>query len=166
MAVGTWNSVAFVYNEPNGGNGSLTVYLNGKKAGEIADIGFKLSESKDIAATVARNVGTNYLLTGQYDNIVVKRNALSESAAVKETAARYDARTLRCSPRSAGAKIEEIRAALAADEANGITYATEKLETGSTPETRQARPDTLPEMNEALTKPTPWPLMKRRRPMN
>lgn len=65
VAVGTWNSVAFVYNEPNGGNGSLTVYLNGKKAGEIADIGFKLSESKDIAATVARNVGTNYLLTGR-----------------------------------------------------------------------------------------------------
>ncbi len=25
VAVGTWNSVAFVYNEPNGGNGSLTV---------------------------------------------------------------------------------------------------------------------------------------------
>lgn len=153
VAVGTWNSVAFVYNEPNGGNGSLTVYLNGKKAGEIADIGFKLSESKDIAATVARNVGTNYLLTGQYDNIVVKRNALSESAAVKETAARYDAKNPSDAARAAlAAKIEEIRAALAADEANGITYATEKLENWQYTGNKAGTADTLPEMNEALTK--------------
>lgn len=153
VAVGTWNSVAFVYNEPNGGNGSLTVYLNGKKAGEIADIGFKLSESKDIAATVARNVGTNYLLTGQYDNIVVKRNALSESAAVKETAARYDAKNPSDAARAAlAAKIEEIRAALAADKANGITYATEKLENWQYTGNKAGTADTLPEMNEALTK--------------
>ena len=151
VAVGTWNSVAFVYNEPNGGNGSLTVYLNGKKAGEIADIGFKLSESKDIAATVARNVGTNYLLTGQYDNIVVKRNALSESAAVKETTARYDAKNPSDAARAAlTAKIEEIRAALAADEANGITYATEKLENWQYTGNKSGTADTLPEMNEAL----------------
>ena len=151
VAVGTWNSVAFVYNEPNGGNGSLTVYLNGKKAGEIADIGFKLSESKDIAATVARNVGTNYLLTGQYDNIVVKRNALSESAAVKETTARYDAKNPSDAARAAlTAKIEEIRAALAADEANGITYATEKLESWQYTGNKAGTADTLPEMNEAL----------------
>ena len=153
VAVGTWNSVAFVYNEPNGGNGSLTVYLNGKKAGEIADIGFKLSESKDIAATVARNVGTNYLLTGQYDNIVVKRNALSESAAVKETTARYDAKNPSDAARAAlAAKIKEIRAALAADEANGITYATEKLENWQYTGNKAGTADTLPEMNEALTK--------------
>ena len=153
VAVGTWNSVAFVYNEPNGGNGSLTVYLNGKKAGEIADIGFKLSESKDIAATVARNVGTNYLLTGQYDNIVVKRNALSESAAVKETTARYDAKNPSDAARAAlAAKIEEIRAALAADKANGITYATEKLENWQYTGNKADMADTLPEMNEALTK--------------
>lgn len=151
VAVGTWNSVAFVYNEPNGGNGSLTVYLNGKKAGEIADIGFKLSESKDIAATVARNVGTNYLLTGQYDNIVVKRNALSESAAVKETTARYDAKNPSDAARAAlTAKIEEIRAALAADKANGITYATEKLESWQYTGNKSGTADTLPEMNEAL----------------
>lgn len=151
VAVGTWNSVAFVYNEPNGGNGSLTVYLNGKKAGEIADIGFKLSESKDIAATVARNVGTNYLLTGQYDNIVVKRNALSESAAVKETTARYDAKNPSDAARAAlTAKIEEIRAALAADKANGITYATEKLENWQYTGNKSGTADTLPEMNEAL----------------
>ena len=151
VAVGTWNSVAFVYNEPNGGNGSLTVYLNGKKAGEIADIGFKLSESKDIAATVARNVGTNYLLTGQYDNIVVKRNALSESAAVKETTARYDAKNPSDAARAAlTTKIEEIRAALAADKANGITYATEKLESWQYTGNKSGTADTLPEMNEAL----------------
>ena len=151
VAVGTWNSVAFVYNEPNGGNGSLTVYLNGKKAGEIADIGFKLSESKGIAATVARNVGTNYLLTGQYDNIVVKRNALSESAAVKETTARYDAKNPSDAARAAlTAKIEEIRAALAADKANGITYATEKLESWQYTGNKSGTADTLPEMNEAL----------------
>ena len=151
VAVGMWNSVAFVYNEPNGGNGSLTVYLNGKKAGEIADIGFKLSESKDIAATVARNVGTNYLLTGQYDNIVVKRNALSESAAVKETTARYDAKNPSDAARAAlTAKIEEIRAALAADKANGITYATEKLESWQYTGNKSGTADTLPEMNEAL----------------
>ena len=151
VAVGTWNSVAFVYNEPNGGNGSLTVYLNGKKAGEIADIGFKLSESKDIAATVARNVGTNYLLTGQYDNIVVKRNALRESAAVKETTARYDAKNPSDAARAAlTAKIEEIRAALAADKANGITYATEKLESWQYTGNKSGTADTLPEMNEAL----------------
>ncbi len=72
IAIGEWNAFAFVYKETDGGNGALTIYVNGTKAGEIADIGFKLSEATDIAATVARNVGTNYLLTGQYDNIVVE----------------------------------------------------------------------------------------------
>lgn len=72
IAIGEWNAFAFVYKETDGGNGALTIYVNGTKVGEIADIGFKLSEATDIAATVARNVGTNYLLTGQYDNIVVQ----------------------------------------------------------------------------------------------
>ena len=63
IAIGEWNAFAFVYKETDGGNGALTIYVNGTKVGEIADIGFKLSEATDIAATVARNVGTNYLLT-------------------------------------------------------------------------------------------------------
>ena len=86
IAIGEWNAFAFVYKETDGGNGALTIYVNGTKAGEIADIGFKLSEATDIAATVARNVGTNYLLTGQYDNIVVKPTAVSARSAANETA--------------------------------------------------------------------------------
>lgn len=53
IAIGEWNAFAFVYKETDGGNGALTIYVNGTKAGEIADIGFKLSEATDIAATVA-----------------------------------------------------------------------------------------------------------------
>lgn len=81
-----WNSMALVYEEKDDRNGSVCVYINGEKAGEIADIGFKLSTMSDqITAMVGRSFKTSFLLNGLYDNIVVKDTALSEEEAVKET---------------------------------------------------------------------------------
>lgn len=151
IAIGEWNAFAFVYKETDGGNGALTIYVNGTKAGEIADIGFKLSEATDIAATVARNVGTNYLLTGQYDNIVVKPTAVSARSAANETAARREAKNPSTVAREELlAKIAEIRAALQTDADNGIAYATDKLESWQYTGNKSGVADTLPELNDAL----------------
>ena len=151
VAIGEWNAFAFVYKETDGGNGALTIYVNGTKAGEIADIGFKLSEATDIAAAVARNVGTNYLLTGQYDNIVVKPTAVSARSAANETAARREAKNPATAAREALlAKIAEIRTALQKDADNGIAYATEKLESWQYTGNKSGTADTLPELNDAL----------------
>lgn len=151
IAIGEWNAFAFVYKETDGGNGALTIYVNGTKVGEIADIGFKLSEATDIAATVARNVGTNYLLTGQYDNIVVKPTAVSARSAANETAARREAKNPSTVAREELlAKIAEIRAALQTDADNGIAYATDKLESWQYTGNKSGVADTLPELNDAL----------------
>ena len=87
-----WNALALVYNEAEGGNGSVTVYLNGQKAAEVADVGFKMSELEGIAAYIARTFDTNYLQEGLYDNIVVTDAAIDESTAIAETAARKAAK--------------------------------------------------------------------------
>lgn len=83
-----WNAVAMTYEEKNGGNGHIIVYINGEKAGEVADIGFKLSTMDDISSMLARTYGTNYLQQGCYDNLVVGNTVLDEATAIAETAYR------------------------------------------------------------------------------
>lgn len=81
-----WNSVAVVYREADGGNGSVKVFINGALAGEVADLGFKFSEMGDLSAMLARTFDTNYLQEGSYDNIVVGTSALEDDLAMAETA--------------------------------------------------------------------------------
>lgn len=83
-----WNSVALVYHEDNGANGAVEIYINGALAGSVADVGFKLSETGDLSATLARTFNTNYLMEGAFDNIVVGPVALDSATAMAETAYR------------------------------------------------------------------------------
>ncbi len=83
-----WNAVAMTYEEKDGANGHVIVYVNGQKAGEVADIGFKLSSMSDLTAAVARSFSTNYLQQGRYDNLVVGNTVLDEATAKAETAYR------------------------------------------------------------------------------
>lgn len=83
---GGWNAVAMTYQEKDGGNGSVVVYVNGQKAAEVADIGFKLSTMTDLSSTIIRTFNTNYLQPGRYDNIVVGNVVLDEATAIAETA--------------------------------------------------------------------------------
>ncbi len=83
-----WNAVAMTYEEKDGANGHVIVYVNGQKAGEVADIGFKLSSMSDLTAALARSFSTNYLQQGRYDNLVVGNTVLDEATAKAETAYR------------------------------------------------------------------------------
>lgn len=83
-----WNAVAMTYEEKDGANGHVIVYVNGQKAAEVADIGFKLSTMSDLTATLARSFSTNYLQLGRYDNLVVGNSVLDEATAKAETAYR------------------------------------------------------------------------------
>lgn len=80
-----WNAMALVYEEKDGANGSVTIYLNGEKAGEVGDIGFKLSAMGNLSAMIGRSFSTSYLLNGLYDDIVVNSAAMTEEEAVSET---------------------------------------------------------------------------------
>lgn len=80
-----WNAMALVYEEKEGANGSVIIYLNGEKAGEVEDIGFKLSTMENLTATIGRSFSTNFLLNGRYDDIVVNSAAMTEEEAVAET---------------------------------------------------------------------------------
>lgn len=83
---GTWNALALTYTEAGGGNGSVTVYLNGQKAGEVADLGFKLSELETVSAMVGRTFNSSFMPTGQYDNIVVFNSVVDDATLCAETA--------------------------------------------------------------------------------
>ncbi|WP_158097596.1 immunoglobulin-like domain-containing protein, partial [Gemmiger sp. An194] len=85
---GEWNAIALTYEEKAGGNGSVVVYVNGVKAAEVADIGFKLSTMTDIQAMLGRMVGTSYLQKGLYDSIVVVDEVLDAEKLQTETLAR------------------------------------------------------------------------------
>ena len=80
-----WNTLALVYEEKDGANGAATLYLNGELAAVAEDIGFKLSETDDIQGLIGRSFGTNFLLNGFYDNIVVTDTAMSAEEAEEAT---------------------------------------------------------------------------------
>ena len=54
-------------------------------------IGFKLSNTTNLAAGIGAAYGTSYLCNGTYDNIVVMAAAATEEEAITETQARLDA---------------------------------------------------------------------------
>ena len=118
------NCIAVTYKEENGANGSVKVYINGVLAGEVADIGFKLSEQTDTVARFARNYGTNYLQQGTYDAIRTSSVALSENAAIYITKSSYTTKSALDYTNVPtdiitidGADVEE-----AANNVNGLTY--------------------------------------------
>lgn len=87
-----WTSAALVYEETEGGNGAVNVYLNGKKAASVDDIGFKMSEQTNIRAMLGRSFNTSFLMGGMFDHIVVKDTAMDEAAVKKEADERLAAR--------------------------------------------------------------------------
>ncbi len=89
---GEWNAMAVTYQETETG-AKVVVYLNGEKAAEIADIGFKLSSQDDLKAMICRSFGTSYLMNGSYDDIVVQGTAMTEDEAKKATAERLAAKS-------------------------------------------------------------------------
>ena len=118
-----WNALALTYEEKDGGNGSVIVYVNGEKAAEIADVGFKLSEMSNLQAMLGRSLDTNFIYTGSYDNLVVGNEALDEATAIAETAYRkYAKDNLPANVLALQKAVEEAEALIAA----GIT--TEDLE--------------------------------------
>lgn len=116
---GKWNAIAMTYEE-TGGNGHVIVYINGQKAGEVADIGFKLSTMDDLSATLARTFGTSYLQQGRYDNLVVGNTILDEKTAKSVTAARKDAKDNLVNASMVTIKGSDIDAATT--NRNGLTY--------------------------------------------
>ena len=119
-----WNSVAVVYHEDDGANGALEVYIDGKLAGQVADLGFKFSEMDGISAILSRSLNTNYLQEGSYDNIVVGNYAMTAEDAKAETARRAEAKA--SLPADTAALAEAVAEAEALLEEGGVT-ATERL---------------------------------------
>ena len=118
-----WNSLALVYEEKNGGNGSATLYLNGEPTATAEDIGFKLSEATGLQAMIGRSFSTNFLLNGFYDNIVVTDTAMSAEDAKTETAERAAAKE--------GVSVDDVITPIAidgedvdaaAENVNGLTF--------------------------------------------
>ncbi|MCI8529691.1 MAG: hypothetical protein HFH82_11170 [Lachnospiraceae bacterium] len=132
-----WNSVAMTYQEKDGQNGSVVIYANGQKVGEVADVGFKLSQMENPEAMLGRSFNTNYMLTGRYDNIVVLGSSLDETTACAETAWRRWRKLNPPSPndpevikKELQALMERIQRKLDEDKAAGILYAEEPLAPG------------------------------------
>ncbi|MCI8489168.1 MAG: hypothetical protein HFJ04_02770 [Lachnospiraceae bacterium] len=84
----SWNAVAMTYEEKDTSNGHVIVYINGEKAGEVPDVGFKLSEANDLKAMIARSFNTSFMQNGSYYNIVTGNTVLNEETAIAETAYR------------------------------------------------------------------------------
>ncbi len=116
---GKWNAVAMTYEE-NGGNGHVVIYINGQKAGEVADIGFKLSTMNDLSATLARTFGTSYLQQGRYDNLVIGNSVLDAEKIKAVTAARKHAKDNLVDASLISIKGSDVDAA--ARNRNGLTY--------------------------------------------
>lgn len=115
-----WNAIAMTYEETNNGNGHVIVYINGEKAGEVEDIGFKLSSMNNITATIARTFNTNYMQKGRYDNIVVGDSVLDEATAKAETAYRKYTKENTIEPVAISIKGTDVDTAAA--NKNGLTY--------------------------------------------
>ena len=74
-----FNAVALSYTEDST-SGKVTVYVNGEKILDQADIGFKLSTLTDVTANIGGGRGTGFMMEGVYDDIQV-----SDTAATGDT---------------------------------------------------------------------------------
>lgn len=117
---GGWNALAMIYQETGSGS-HVIVYINGEKAGEVKNIGFKLSVMDDLTVMLARTFKTNYLQQGRYDNLVVGDTILDEETAIAVTAYRKQAKDALASNiynvRIKGSDVDK-----AAAKKNGLTY--------------------------------------------
>lgn len=71
-----FSSVALSYKEDNV-SGKVTVYIDGKKVLDQADVGFKLSTATDIKANIGSGRGTGFMVEGLYDDIRVEDTAVT-----------------------------------------------------------------------------------------
>ena len=90
LTAGDWHALSIVYTEDEQ-QGYVALYCDGAKVLNATGIGFKLSNTTNLAAGIGAAYGTNYLCNGTYDNIVVKAAAATEEEAITETQARLDA---------------------------------------------------------------------------
>lgn len=87
-----WYSVAMTYQENNGGNGSVAIYVNGGQAVTVADVGFKLSDTSSLKAMLGCGRGTAHIMAGLYDGIQVAAGVMDGETLCQMTADRYDAK--------------------------------------------------------------------------
>ena len=71
-----FSSVAVSYKEDSA-SGKVTIYIDGIKVLDQADVGFKLSTMGDIKAALGAGQGTGYMVEGVYDNIRVSDTAVT-----------------------------------------------------------------------------------------
>lgn len=71
-----FSSIALSYKEDNV-SGKVTVYIDGKKVLDQADVGFKLSTVADVKANIGSGRGTGFMVEGLYDDIRVKDTAVT-----------------------------------------------------------------------------------------
>ena len=71
-----FSSIALAYKEDET-SGKVTIYMDGLKVLDQADVGFKLSAMNDIKAAIGRGQGTSYMGEGVYDNIRVSDTAVT-----------------------------------------------------------------------------------------
>lgn len=90
LTAGDWHALSIVYTEDEQ-QGYVALYCDGAKALDTTGIGFKLSNTTNLAAGIGTAYGTSYLCNGTYDNIVVKTTSATEEDAIAETQARLDA---------------------------------------------------------------------------
>lgn len=87
-----WVTAALVYKEQDQGNGAVEVYINGKQAASVPDIGFKMSEQVGIRAMLGRSFNTSFLMGGVFDNLVVSDTAMDQASVAQEAEERLAAR--------------------------------------------------------------------------
>lgn len=90
LTAGDWHALSIVYTEDEQ-QGYVALYCDGAKVLNATGIGFKLSNTTNLAAGIGAAYGTSYLCNGTYDNIVVMAAAATEEEAITETQARLDA---------------------------------------------------------------------------
>ena len=71
-----FSSVVLSYKEDST-SGKVTIYIDGLKVLDKADVGFKLSTMNDIKAVIGRGQGTSFMVEGVYDNIRVSDTAVT-----------------------------------------------------------------------------------------
>lgn len=118
VAINNWHAVAVLYHE-EGGQGSVSLCLDGKEVLAPVEIGFLLSELDGIVAGFGITYKTGFMRTGNYDYIVALDEMVQTDAAKEETKARAEHKNSLNADRIVidGKAVEE-----AAKNMNGLTF--------------------------------------------
>lgn len=92
MEMEKWYSVAMTYEEKGSGNGSVVIYVNGNKAGEVTDVGFKLSTLDNLAVMLGCGRNTAFIMAGLYDGVQVAAGVMDGETLCQMTSDRYAAK--------------------------------------------------------------------------